>query len=168
MLEEFEKYPLHQLGFMHTNFTPQQVVNAHNIVWGNHYKATVSNIAETQVEKTNLNQLWNEILEIKKRKSPFPVSFTPEIKTKKELEKFYLHPNELIGKRCNDSFSNIMIKSDGTVIPSHGRCYNITVGNLHDNNLKEIWNSSLMSKFRKDLMTAGGLFPACSRCCSAF
>ncbi len=168
LIEVFKKYPLHQLGFMHTNFTPQYIVDSHNLIWGDHYKATVSNIAETQVETTNLDQLWSEMKDICDTKYSFPISFSPEIKTKENLEKFYLRPNELIGKRCNDSFSNIMIKSDGTVIPSHGRCYNVTVGNLYENSLKEIWNSSVLGKFRKDLMDAGGLFPACSRCCSAF
>lgn len=167
-VEEFKKYPLKQLGFMHTNFTPQDIVDSHNLIWGDHYQATVSNIAETQVNTTNLDELWNQISDIKNGNYPFKVSFSPEIKTREDLEKFYLRPDLLIGKRCNDSFSNIMIKSDGTVIPSHGRCYNITIGNLYKNNLKEIWNSATIAKFRKDLMDAGGLFPACARCCSAF
>ena len=61
-----------------------------------------------------------------------------------------------------------MIKSDGSVIPAHGRCYNITLGNLYENSIKEIWNSKTLNKLRLDLKKAGGLFPACSRCCSSF
>ena len=61
-----------------------------------------------------------------------------------------------------------MIKSDGTAIPAHGRCYNLTVGNIYEENLTTIWNSPVLGAFRKDLMKAGGLLPACSRCCSAF
>ena len=71
-------------------------------------------------------------------------------------------------KKCLDVFSNIMIGSDGSVIPAHGRCYNLTVGNLYNEPLKDVWNSATLGRFREDLNKAGGLLPACSRCCSAF
>ncbi len=164
----FKDYPLKHLGFMHTNFTPAPIAAHHNSQWGHVYPATVSNIAETHVEVTNLEELWEQIVLIKKINYPFPVRFSPEIKTKEDVEIFYLQPEKLIGKRCNDAFSNIMIKSDGSVIPAHGRCYNITAGNLYQEDLQEIWNSKILGRFRKDLMKAGGLLPACSRCCSAF
>lgn len=167
-IDFFAKYPLHQLGFMHTNFTPPTIAAYHNQNWGNKYPATVSNIEETQIEKTNLIELWTQIKAIKETRYSFPVTFSPELKSEDDLNKFYLQPEKLIGKRCNDAFSNIMIKSDGSVIPSHGRCYNLTVGNIYHNSLKEIWNSEKLGQFRKDLIKAGGLFPACSRCCSAF
>jgi len=54
------------------------------------------------------------------------------------------------------------------VIPAHGRCYNIELGNIYRQSLKEIWQSNALKKIRKDLKNDGGLFPACSRCCSAF
>ena len=57
-------------------------------------------------------------------------------------------------------FSNMMIKSNGDVIPAHGRCFNLPVGNLYEQNLQEIWNSGSYGKFRRDLVEAGGLFPA--------
>ncbi len=61
-----------------------------------------------------------------------------------------------------------MIKSDGRVNPAHGRCYELTVGNISKESLPEIWNSSELARFRRTLNRAGGLLPACSRCCSAF
>lgn len=164
----FAKYPLRHLGYMHTNFTPEPIAAFHNSQWGHLYPATVSNIAETQVQTTNLSELWDQMCSIRSTKYPFPVAFSPEVYSEEALRTFYLHPETRIGKRCNDAFSNIMIKSDGSVIPAHGRCYNLTVGNLYNNTLREIWNSPAIGKFRKDLMQAGGLFPACSRCCSAF
>lgn len=164
----FRAYPLHHLGFMHTNFTPDHVAQLHNHTYGNIYPATVSNIAETQVEKTNLDELWDQIQQIKAARYPFPVAFSPEVHSREALDVFYLHPEKRWGKRCNDAFSNIMIKSDGSVIPAHGRCYNLTLGNIYQQSLPQIWNSAVYGQFRHDLMKAGGLFPACSRCCSAF
>jgi radical SAM protein with 4Fe4S-binding SPASM domain len=164
----FKKFPLKQLGFMHTNFTPDFIVSNHNKIYGNKYPATISNTEQIQISKMNLKILLDEIREIKKINYPFELTFSPEIKSENDLDVFYNHPEKLVGKICNDVYRNVMIKSDGSVIPAHGRCYNLDIGNIYNNSLKEIWNSKVVSEFRKDLMNAGGLFPACSRCCSAF
>lgn len=164
----FEKFPLQQIGFMHTNFTPQSVANAHNLIWKTKYEATASNIEEINIDNYNLDLLWEEITEIKKEKFNFPIHFSPEIENKDKLNEFYLKPEKKIGKICNDVFSNIMIKSDGSVIPAHGRCYNLNLGNIYSESLKEIWRSTVLNNFRADLINNGGQLPACSRCCSAF
>jgi len=164
----FSRYPLTRLGFMHTNFTPQSIADSHNALWLDHYSATASNMAEINIGNMDLDKLWDEIQLLKSTQYPFPVSFSPETPTKQHLLDFYHYPEKRIGKRCNDVFHNIMIKSDGSVIPAHGRCYNLTLGNVNTASLSEIWNSKVFGKFRHDLMSAGGLFPACSRCCSAF
>jgi Fe-coproporphyrin III synthase len=167
-IDFFKDYPLKEIGFMHTNFTPQSVADSHNAVFGATYFATASNIEQITIENYDLELLWSEIQEIKQGKNSFKVHFSPEIKSKEKLYEFYHQPEKIIGKICNDVFSNIMIKSDGSVIPSHGRCYNFELGNIHNQTLKEIWNSSILKNFRSDLMNNGGLLPACSRCCSAF
>lgn len=164
----FRNYPLKQLGFMHTNFTPDVIAKHHNAQYGDRYPATASNVAETQITKTNLDELWKEIVSIRKTSYPFAVTFSPEIRSREDLDLFYLHPEKLYGKRCADVFRNIMIKSDGTVIPAHGRCYNYTLGNLYESDLPSVWNSEASGRFRSDISRAGGLFPACTRCCSAF
>ncbi len=164
----FKKFPLKQLGFMHTNFTPDFIVSNHNKIYGDKYPATISNTEQIQISRMNLNILLDEIIEIKNTDYPFEISFSPEIEGEGDLDVFYNKPEKLIGRICNDVFRNIMIKSDGSIIPAHGRCYNLSIGNIYNNSLKEIWNSKVVSEFRKDLMDAGGLLPACSRCCSAF
>ncbi len=167
-LDYFENIPLQQIGFMQTNYTSAAVANVHNEIYGERYHATPSNMEEINLAAMDLDRLWSEMKEIKARRMPFPITFSPEVATREGLDVFYHHPEVLFGKRCNDVFSNLMIKSNGDVIPAHGRCYNLKVGNLHDNSLKEIWNSELLRRFRKDLDQAGGLLPACSRCCSGF
>lgn len=164
----FKDYPLERMGFMHTNFTPASIAKTHNETFGMSYQATASNMEEINIENMDLDLLWGEIAEIKAKQWKFPISFSPEVKSRTELDIFYHNPEVLFGKRCNDIFHNIMIKSNGDVIPAHGRCYNLTIGNLHEGNLKEIWNSSQISQFRKTVQQAGGLLPACSRCCSGF
>jgi len=161
-------FPFAKVGLMHSNFTPQHIAEHHNEIFGNLYPATASNTTETNLETLDINRLWDEIEEIKKTTWNFPVAFYPELPSRQKLEQYYLHPEQLIGKRCMDIFSNIMIKSNGDVIPAHGRCYNLKIGNLYDSDLRELWNSAIVSEFRATLTHKGGLLPACSRCCSAF
>ncbi len=42
------------------------------------------------------------------------------------------------------------------------------VGNVAEQTLPEIWNAEIIGDLRRALRSAGGLLPACSRCCSAF
>jgi MoaA/NifB/PqqE/SkfB family radical SAM enzyme len=168
LADYFKSYPLMRLGYMHTNFTPASIAQKHNEIWQATYPATASNVEEVNIDNYDLPLLWEEIAAIKASNYPFPISFSPELESLEKLEMFYWQPEKRIGKLCNDVFSNIMIKSDGSVIPAHGRCYNLTLGNLYKQSLQEIWNDSVLKQFRTDLITSGGLFPACSRCCSAF
>jgi radical SAM protein with 4Fe4S-binding SPASM domain len=164
----FRTYPLKQIGFMHLNFINRETAEYHNSLFGELYPATISNTEQINLDKINLDLMLEEIIEIKRTDYPFKVSFSPDINDLVKLREFYHEPDKLVGKVCNDVFRNIMIKSDGSVIPAHGRCYNLNVGNIYEQSLKQIWNSSVFSRFRKELIKAGGLFPACSRCCSAF
>jgi len=167
-VEYFKDFPLQRMGFMHTNYTPQAVADAHNRLYQSKYPARASNMEEINLDNMDLDVLWSEIQAIQGMDLPFPVVFSPEVKDRTALELFYYSPEILVGKGCNDVNANIMIKSNGDVIPAHGRCYNLTIGNLYENDLKTIWNSEVISQFRKDLKKAGGLMPACARCCSAF
>lgn len=171
-LKEFvdylKNYPLASIGFMHTNYTPDDVALKHNNKFGELYHATASNMKDIDLNSYNLNLLHNEIQVIKNTSYPFKISFSPEINDANQLHSFYHEPAKFFGKKCFDINRTMMIKSNGDVIPAHGRCYNLTVGNIYQSSLKEIWNSSILSKFRKDVANEGGFLPACSRCCSAF
>lgn len=167
-VDYFSGYPLKQIGFMHPNYTPGHIAAGHNKIYAGSYPATASNMDEVNLENIDLKVLEVQLSEIKKSRYPFPVTFSPDLSSAEELNTFYFKPEQKIGKVCNDAFRNIMIKSNGDVIPAHGRCYELVFGNLYKNNLAEIWNSAIASQFRSDLVKAGGLFPACARCCSAF
>lgn len=167
-LDYFKKYPIAHIGFMHTNFTPQEIADKHNLIYGANYPATDSNVDEIDLSNMDFDVLWKEMSAIKRAEYPFPVTFSPELPSKELLNTFYHHPEKKIGKICMDAFSNLMIKSDGSCIPAHGRCYQVDAGNIYERSLPEVWTSKVISQFRKTLMDAGGLLPACSRCCSAF
>jgi len=96
------------------------------------------------------------------------LGFSPEICDLEKLKIFYLKPEHKLGTSCNDLFTSMMEKMDGTVIPLHGSGYNISMGNVYKNTLEEIWNGSSDGYFNKDLFEASGQFPACHKCFSAF
>ncbi len=171
-LKEFTDYfkdlLLFEIGFMHTQFGEPSIAVAHNKLWGTRYPATESNLDEVNLNNMNLQELLGQIRQIKAADYPFRVFFSPELNDLESLETYYHKPEVILGKRCEAVYSSIMIKSDGSAIPAHGRCYNLKVGNIYNESLKSIWTSESFGEFRKDLRDAGGFLPACSRCCSAF
>ncbi|MFY0651992.1 MAG: SPASM domain-containing protein [Cyclobacteriaceae bacterium] len=166
--DSFIELGIDEIAFMHTQYTDPKMANIHNAKWGNLYPATDSNLDEVNFDNMDLDILLEEIGHIKSSKYPYNIYFSPEISEANELRKYYYEPDTFIGNYCSAVFTSIMVKSDGSVIPAHGRCYNIDIGNIYKESLKDIWNSSVISTFRSRLMSEGGFFPACSRCCSAF
>jgi len=168
LLDEFRRFKIKEFAFMHTQFITKDMAEIHNASpWGESYPTYDSNIDLIDFSKMNLTLLHKEISEIKNNKYPFKIFFSPDLKTLDSIKKYYLEPNEIMGDHCNAVFTNIMIKSDGSVIPAHGRCYNLDIGNVYEHDIKIIWKSAKLKKLRGDLMSSGGLFPGCSRCCSA-
>ncbi len=168
MVELFVDLPLQTLGFMHLNFTTDAMADAHNRAWGHRYPATASNMEGIDLDAIDLEALQAEVARVRRVDAPFPVTFSPELNTAAELHRFYRDPMVRVGRRCNDAFSAMMVKSDGSVIPAHGRCYQVVAGNLYSDSLADIWNCTAMRQFRAALIEEGGMLPACTRCCSAF
>lgn len=169
LIESLKHLQIAEFAFMHTQFNSQISADKHNASkWGVHYPSSDSNVDKINFENMDFDALLEDIASIKAAHYPFKVYFSPEIEHKEELETYYLEPEKIIGKHCDAVFNSIMVKSDGSVIPAHGRCYNLTIGNVNDDHLKSIWASQTLKKLRGDLHEAGGLFQGCSRCCSAF
>lgn len=166
-LKDLSGFDLKHVGFLHANFITEELAEIHNKRFKNDFNATFSNVEEVNFDAYNLQQLRVELEAISDQKYPFETSITPNISNQEDLNRYYFEPTKKVGKSCFDVFNNLMIKSDGSVIPAHGRCYNVSVGNIYDADLPTIWNSNGMKKIRKTLLKEGGLMPACQRCCSA-
>jgi len=166
-LKELEQFDLKHVGFLHSNFITEQLASKHNAIFGDKYHATTSNIEEVNFDAYDLKALEQELNEILSTTYKYPTSISPHVHTEEGLNDYYFQPEKKVGKACLDVFNNLMIKSDGTVIPAHGRCYNLPVGNMYESSLKSIWNSNEIQGLRKSLILNGGLLPACNRCCSA-
>lgn len=165
-VERFRGMPLRKLGFMHALFTPQSLADAHNAIFGERYPATAASVGRHDATHMNFEALATEIEQLRALAVPFPIVFSPDLRTPDQLRRFYLEPEVPMGRRCNDVGRTLMIKSDGSTVPAHGRCYNVDAGNVYEQTLPDIWQGAVLTRLRQDLVAAGGLLPACSRCCS--
>jgi len=167
-LADMRHLPLKRVGLIHNNFVTPGQAEEHNRLHGETLPATPSNVFEADPGAIDLDLLSQELSEIAASRYPFAVKIQPHHTTLEALETYYRHPEILLGRRCQDAFRSLMIDADGEVIPVHGRCFRFPIANVRDQSLTQLWNHDAVSSLRKTLAQAGGLLPACSRCCGGF
>jgi len=153
------------------NFITEAMAAAHNARYGGELAVVRSNLGAMEPADFDTAAIAAELARVRAyaaaRGPDFPaLSIVPDSADPIRLETYYREPNVFVGGRqCTDPWKMLMVKTDGTVIPSHGRCYNVPVGNVRETPLVELWNSPRFVAFRKTLQAAGGTLPACARCC---
>jgi Fe-coproporphyrin III synthase len=167
-LSDMSALPLKRVGLMHNNFVTGEQAQNHNLVFDGDLHATPSNVFESDPTKIDLERLSAELTQIKRSKYPFPVTIQPDRTAVSDLVIYYRRPDVFIGRHCHDANRILMIDSDGEAIPVHGRCFRFPIANIRTHSLKQIWNHEKLSQLRRTLHHAGGLLPACSRCCGGF
>ncbi|HEX4320916.1 MAG TPA: radical SAM protein [Acidobacteriaceae bacterium] len=159
---------LKRVGFIHNNFITAAQAEHHNLIFDGLFRTTASNVFLVDPTKIDIERLSVELTEIMATDYPFPVSVQPSLTAEEDLEIYYRQPEHFIGRRCNDAHRILMIDTDGEAIPAHGRCFRFPIANIRNTSLKEIWNHGNLAELRRTLHEAGGLLPACSRCCGGF
>ncbi|MDB5393582.1 MAG: radical protein [Rhodospirillales bacterium] len=167
-LGDMSRLPLKRVGLLHNNFVTGAQAETHNKIYDEILPATPSNVFESNPEKIALELLSSELMEIAASEYPFPVTIHPSLTKFDDLAVYYRQPEIFVGRRCNDVNRILMIDSDGEAIPVHGRCYRFPIANIRNIRLKDIWNHENLATLRGTLHRAGGLLPACSRCCGGF
>lgn len=162
--------PLRPAGvnFGHLSFITDAMAAAHNAQYSGEWSVARSCLGEMDLGRIDLPALAAEIGSARAfaAAAGLRVTFHPELATVAELARYYQAPEEYIGGRhCTDPFKMLMVKTDGTVIPAHSRCYNYPVGRIPADSLPAIWNNARYVAFRQVLQAAGGTLPACTRCC---
>jgi MoaA/NifB/PqqE/SkfB family radical SAM enzyme len=156
--------------FSHLNFIDETMAAAHNAQHEGAWAMNRSNLGTIDLETIDLDAMWHALEELKEyaaaRPDMAPVTIVPDLGHRAGLDVYYRQPLEFVGGRgCTDPWRMVMVRTDGTVIPAHGRCYNIPIGNVESEPLVECWNNHQFLSFRKTLSDAGGSLPACARCC---
>jgi MoaA/NifB/PqqE/SkfB family radical SAM enzyme len=155
----------------HLNFISTEMAAVHNRTYGGELAVTRSNLGRLSPEEMPVERLWAELVAAKQyaasRGPAFPrLHIVPDAPDAGLVATYYRRPSVFVGGRqCTDPWKLLMIKTDGTVIPAHGRCYNVPVGKVGAEPLAAIWNGPRLRTFRQTLQQAGGSLPACSRCC---
>lgn len=167
-LRDMSALPLERVGLLHNVFVTGAQAEGHNRLYDGDLHATPSNVFLSDPGKIDLESLSAELTEIAATEYPFAVVIQPRLTSVRDLEVYYRQPEVFIGRRCTDASRMIMIDSDGEAIPVHGRCFRFPIANIRDHSLAEIWRHPRLSELRLALHRAGGLLPACSRCCSGF
>lgn len=158
------------VNFAHLSFITDDMAATHNAIFTGEMSVAHSCLGEMDLSRINLPRLAEEIVAARIYAAERPhgpqVMFHPDLTTVDQLVRYYLEPAEYIGgKQCTDPFKMMMVKTDGTVIPAHSRCYNYPLGRVQDAPLTDIWNNARYLAFRRVLHEAGGSLPACTRCC---
>jgi len=167
-LREMSRLPLKRVGLLHNNFVTADQAEAHNALYSGSLHATASNVFLTDPARIDLKLLAEELQEIERTDYPFSVLIQPRTTSLAALETYYRHPQTPVGRACHDASRMLMIDADGEAIPVHGRCFRFPIGNIREHSLASIWNHQQLAELRRALHRAGGLLPACSRCCSGF
>ena len=167
-LREMSRLKLKRVGLLHNNFITADQAAQHNGSYGETLRVTPSNVFLSDPTAIDLVALSAELGRIAGSTYPFPVSIHPHLTGIEDLTVYYHQPEIFVGRRCNDAKRILMIDSDGEAIPVHGRCFRFPIANIRERSLKEIWNHPSLSRLRRTLHQAGGLLPACSRCCGGF
>ena len=169
-MREIEDLRPASCNFSHLNFITEEMATVHNARFGGELAMNRSNLGSMDLQSIDLDAMWDALKSLKAyartRPDAPPVSIVPDLESPDELATYYREPLTFIGGRaCTDPWRLLMIKPDGTVIPAHSRCYNITAGNLRETPLTELWNHARVRELRQTLKDAGGTLPACARCC---
>jgi len=152
------------------NFITAEMAQAHNAAYPS-VAVTRSNLGTMDPAAFDTAGLWAELERVRAyartRGEAFPLlSLAPNPANREALTQYYHDPLTFVGGRqCTDPWRMMMIKTDGSVIPSHGRCYNYTIGNVESEPLSSLWNNDRFREFRQMLRQGGGTLPACARCC---
>jgi Fe-coproporphyrin III synthase len=158
------------LTFSHLNFISDEMARVHNASYGADLPVARANLGTMDLHTIDVEAMTQALLDLKAYASARPgfprLTIVPDVISPARLETYYRDPLTFIGGRnCTDPWRLVMIKTDGTANPAHGRCFDVPVGNVKQTPLPELWNHGRFRAFRQSLKAAGGTLPACARCC---
>jgi hypothetical protein len=151
------------------NFVSDGMARAHNAVHDGPLTVTRSSLGAMDPSRFDPEVIWSELQLVREEARSWPdtrLTLTPDFVDVGEVALYYREPERFVGTRtCRDPWRMAMVRSDGTLLPAHGRCYHVPLGNVAQASLVDLWNGPALRGFRGTLQAAGGSLPACARCC---
>ena len=149
------------INFNHLWMQTHEVVHAFNAKFASIFDA--DEVAwDVHPESVNVKQLADALDTIKRRnwRHRLIVTEAPFL-SRSEIETWYKQPSQPVKwttTRC--AWYRIRVWPDGNV----KACRDWSVGNIAQDNVKDIWNGPQLCGFRR-LLAARGTLPICARCC---
>jgi radical SAM protein with 4Fe4S-binding SPASM domain len=104
------------------------------------------------------------LIELKKSSWPFHYFIVPDVGDA-NYATYYLEPSNYFGySRCAAPFLMTDVLANGDVVTCRDYV-DVTVGNIQDTPLLEIWNGRRYVEYRQMMIRHRGVLPQCSRCC---
>jgi MoaA/NifB/PqqE/SkfB family radical SAM enzyme len=151
------------------NFVSEGMAHTHNLAHGGTLAVRRSSLGAMDPDRFDPDLVWSELEAIRGEAASWPatrITLTPDFEDAAEVVRYYREPETFVGtRRCRDPWRMAMVRSDGTLLPAHGRCYHVPLGNVTQASLADLWNGPALRGFRRTLQAGGGSLPACARCC---
>ena len=151
------------------NFVSEGMARAHNHVHGGPLAVRRSSLGTMEPSLFDTSLIWSELERLRQESRAWPetrLTLTPDFEAPEQIARYYREPETFVGARaCHDPWRMAMVRTDGTLLPAHGRCYHVPLGNVTQVSLAELWNGPALRGFRRTLQAGGGSLPACARCC---
>ncbi len=150
----------------HLNYITPEIAAAHNARHGQ-YRIAPSTVTVPEMETSRVNPfvLYRALREAEREAIALGRSFesVPALDFLGVIE-HYARPERPVGKpHCQAPSSCLEIASDGSASVM-ARCYQMALGNIHRQPLREIFAGGALSGFRA-FLAQEGIQPPCLRCC---
>ncbi len=114
------------------------------------------------LKKVDVDKIKEDVKGVKEKakKYSIEIKFSPPLK-EKEIRKYFYSDSFIFANKCLNPWYGLRVNPYGEVIP----CFlNLPMGNIREEDLRDIWNNKKYISFRRNLKTHK-LFPKCVRCC---
>jgi MoaA/NifB/PqqE/SkfB family radical SAM enzyme len=168
LVRELEPLAPERIVISQLNFVSAEMAAAHNAVFTGDLSVTRSNLGDIDPSRIDTRALWDELERVRAhaRDRRLRLTLSPDFRRREDLDLYYREPTAFVGgRRCTDPWRMMLVRSDGLLLPAHGRCYHFPLGKLGQATLDEAWNGERSRRLRATLTAAGGTLPACARCC---
>jgi MoaA/NifB/PqqE/SkfB family radical SAM enzyme len=158
--------PIDGLSFQHETFLTADEVARHQVVWETLFPGRPLPMVyqSSGYEGRDMEALEADMDALAAAKAPFAVMFKPRLQGE-ELRSWYGGDMEVKG-RCLYIWTDIRVEPDGVV--NACQVMPTPMGNVRTTPLAELLNGAPFRDFRVKNREAGGVFPACARCCKLY
>ncbi|MFN7974173.1 MAG: radical SAM protein [Acidobacteriota bacterium] len=155
------------LTFQHETFLTAEEVASHRVVWETLFpgRSLPMVYQSSGYERRDMAALEDQVSRIESQPpGAFPILWKPELPPDR-LSDWYGGDMKVKG-RCLYIWTDTRVEPDGRV--NACQVMPAIMGNVRDTPLREILNNQAYRDFRAQNRAAGGVFPACARCCKLY